>query len=430
MDLELLEKGLEYAKKKKKWVVVLGALGFTCYGAYRIYNLPSVVKKRQRLLKLLGALVSVAEMMSDSADAIGILSKDLKEFLGSDSNQIPQSLKQVSKIARSIEFSESLTRITRALTVGILRGYQHELIKSGKSLRGDQDFSDRVVDKLFSDAGSAFASVVVGSFARNMVMALYSERQHDGGSDLDDFPNADHLNSKSNQHVPRWVEVACEDKFRELVGDCIQQFVSTAVAVYLDKTMNINTYDEIFFGLTNPRHEAKVRDMLVSVCNGAVETFIRTSHHVWTTNSVAVSKLSSTYSKVDFEDGFSGDEKASIRAKLIHPTTLQEKKLTDKNQDSGWVRKMSSTLAVPSNRKFVLDMTGIVTFETVRSFLEFLLQKLSECMKRSVDVVHQEVVDRGVEAIRYVSGKSSAVTTLCLTLCLNILNSPWILAPY
>ncbi|KAK6151131.1 hypothetical protein DH2020_016063 [Rehmannia glutinosa] len=348
MDLVLLEKGLEYAKRKKKFVALLGALGLSCYGAYRIYNLPSVVKKRQRLFKLFGALVSVAEMMSDSAEAIGIISKDLKEFLRSDSNQIPQSLKQVSKIARSDEFSESLTRITRADS-GIFARISTRVDKNGKSFGGDKDFSDRV-------------------------------------------------------YVPRWVEVVCDDKCRELIGDCIRLFVSTTVTVYLDKTMNINTYDEIFSGLTNPKHEAKVRDMFVSVCNGAVETFIRTSHNVWTANSVAVSKI-------DFEDGFSGDEKASTRTKLI-PATLKSKKLYEKNhQDSGWVRKMSSTLAVPNNRKFVLDMTGIVTFETVRSFLEFLLQKLSECMKRSVDVVQQEVVDRGVEAIRYVSGKSSAVTT-------------------
>ncbi|KAL0350475.1 UNVERIFIED_CONTAM: protein PHLOEM PROTEIN 2-LIKE A10 [Sesamum radiatum] len=409
--MELLDKSVDFAKKKKKWVLVLGALGFTGYGAYRVYNLPSVVKKRQRLLKLLGAFISVAEMVSDSAEGIGIVSKDLKDFLGSDSDQIPQSLRQISKIARSDEFSESVTKITRALTVGILRGYQHEMMKNGRSLNGDPGFSDRVMDKLFSDSGSGFASVVVGSFARNLVMALYSEWQQDRGSDLDDLPNADHF-------VSRWVEVACEAKCRELIGDCIRLFVSTAVAVYLDKMMNINTYDEIFSGLTNPKHEAKVRDMLVSVCTGAVETLIRTSHHVWTTESAAATKLKSTYSKIDDEDVFG-----------VVPTSFRAKKLMDENQESGWVRKMSSTLAVPSNRKFVLDMTGTVTFETVRCFLEFLLQKLSECMKRSADVVHEEVVDRGVEAMRYVSGRSSAVTSLCITLCLNILNSPWVLVP-
>ncbi|KAL7101547.1 hypothetical protein ACP275_08G060600 [Erythranthe tilingii] len=399
MDLELLEKGIiAYAKKKKKWVLVLGALGFTSYASYRIYNSPSVIEKRQRLTKLTTAFFAVAETVSYSADAIGILSRDFKEFLGSDSDQIPQSLKQLSKIARSNEFSESLTKITSASTAGNLQGYHHhnEFNKSGPGL------SDRVVDKLFSDSGSGFASVIVGSFARNLAMGLVNEWQNNNrGSDSDSLPN-----SKS------WVDFVCEDNCRELIGDCIRLLVSTAVGVYLDKTMNINTYDEILSALMNPKNEAKAKDMLVSVCNGAVETLIRTSHQEWTTNSNP--KSNSNYSKIDFEDGFSAKSKKST------------------NREIGWVRNVSKTLAVPSNRRLVLDMTGKVTFETVRSFMEFVLDKFSECTRRSVDVVHQEVVDKGVEAIRHVSDKSVTVATLCLTLCLNILNSPWILAtaPY
>ncbi|KAL2499554.1 Protein PHLOEM PROTEIN 2-LIKE A10 [Abeliophyllum distichum] len=421
MDLKLLVKGLVYAKRKKKWVLVLGALGFT---GYRIYNSPSVVKKRKRLLKLLTALFSVAEMVSDSAETIGIISRDLKEFIQSDSNQIPNSLKQVSKITRSDEISHSVNSITKAFTVGILRGFKSEAMKDDASMGENLGFSDRAMNKLFSDSGSGFASVVVGSFARNLVMAFYSDRRCKTGSNLDGFSNLDHRILESNyQSITRWVELANEDKCRELIGDCIQLFVSTAVGVYLEKTMHINTCDEIFSGLTNPKHETKVREMLVTVCNGAVETLIRASHQVWTKNSIADSKLNLPfpYWKVDFGDSFAGDDKVTLQARNL---------LDDQNQDGGWRCKISSTLAVPSNRKFVLDMTGKVTFETVRSFLEILLEKLSECVKRSVDVVHQEVIDRGIETIRHVSGKSSTVATVCLTLCLHILNGPWILAPY
>lgn len=402
MDFLLFKKGLDFTKKNKKRVLFLSALGLTTYGACKLYNLPSVVQKRHRFFKLFGAFVSLAEMVSDSADTIGILSRDVKDFIRSDSDQVPQSLKQVSKIMRSNEFSESLSRLTRALTVGVLQGYgDQEAVKYGGFVDKRPGFVDRVIDKLFSDAGSGFASVVVGSLARNLVMALCSDSE-------------DSL--RRNKNVERWIEFACDEKCKELIADCIRLFVSTAVTVYLEKTMSINMYTEIFTGLTNPKHEARVKDLMVSVCNGGVDTFVRTSHQLWKANSVASSKLS-CYDKLELEDGFDDHEK---RSGFYKP-----KKLIDSN---GWVGKVSSTLAVPSNRKLVVNMTGMVTFETVRCFLDFLLQKLSERMKR-VDVVHEEVVDRGVEAMQYMSCKSSTVVSVCLTLCLQILNSPWVLTP-
>ncbi|KAL3525579.1 hypothetical protein ACH5RR_013951 [Cinchona calisaya] len=415
MDLDLLKWGFDYTKKKQKWVLVLGAF----YGAYRVYNLPSVAKKRERLSKILGALIAVTEMVSDSAEAVGIVSKDLKEFIQSDSDQIPISLKQISKITRSDEISESLIRITTALTVGILRGNRQETLRSCGSVSRKSDFSDRVLDKLFSDAGSGFASVVVGSFARNLVVADYSNKQFSSNSS-----NVDHGIYESHSSTPKWINVLFEDKCRELIGDCVQIFVSTAVSVFLDKTMGINPYDELFSGMTNPKHETKVRDMLSSICNGAVQTLVRSSLQVLSdTDRDANPNL-----PTEFVQSPSRDEKALIRQKLMSYGS-KPSKLPFENQDRGWMRKMSSTLAVPNNRKFVLDVTGRVTFETVRSFLEFLLQKIAECLKRSVDVIHEEVVDRGIEVVQHVSRRSSAVISICLSLCLHILNSPWILVP-
>ncbi|CAK9184130.1 unnamed protein product [Ilex paraguariensis] len=129
-------------------------------------------------------------------------------------------------------------------------------------------------------------------------MAFFS---YGGGSNLNGSTNFDHFNLESHP-VPRWVDLVCDDKCRELIGDCIQLFVGTAVAVYLDKTMNINPYHEIFSGLANPKHEAQVRETLASVCNGAVETLVKTSHQVLTnTYSNANSNFSSL--PVDFRQG-------------------------------------------------------------------------------------------------------------------------------
>lgn len=407
MEVLLVDQGFDYVRRKKKWILILCAVGLGGFSAYKLYHAPSVARKRKRLSKLLSAFVSVAESLSESADTIGIVSRDVKVFLESDSDQIPNSLKQISKIARSEHLSESLVSVTRAVTVGVLRGYE-SMNRTG----GDQTGStvvDRVLDKILTSAGSGFASVVLGSFARNLVLAFYSDQHNHSGREF----NSSNSNSET---VLAWVDVVCGDRCGELIGNCVQLFVSTAVAVYLDKTMHINTYDDFFAGLTNPKHETNVRDMLLSVCNGAVETLVKTSHQVITSSNADVGSGSDSYLSIGetVRNEDLGVGMSSVESKVD---------VCDDENKSGWLSKVSSTLAVPSNRSLVLDVTGRVTFETVRSFMEFVLQIFCASVRRCAHIVHEAVL----EIVRYVAAKSSVIVTICLSLCLHIMGGGWAL---
>lgn len=396
-------------RRKKKWILILCAVGLGGFSAFKLYHAPSVARKRKRLSNLLSALVSVAEAVSESADTIGIVSRDVKDFLESNSDQIPNSLKQISKIARSEQLSESLVSVTRAVTVGVLRGYE-SMNRTG----GDQTGStvvDRVLDKILTSAGSGFASVVLGSFARNLVLAFYSDQHNHSGREF----NSSNSNSET---VLAWVDVVCGDRCGELIGNCVQLFVSTAVAVYLDKTMHINTYDDFFAGLTNPKHETNVRDMLVSVCNGAVETLVKTSHHVITSSNADVGSGSDSYLSI-------GETLRNEDLGIGMPSIQSKVDVCDDENKSGWVSKVSSSLAVPSNRRLVLDVTGRVTFETVRSFMEFVLQTFCASVRRCAHIVHEAVL----EIVRYVAAKSSVIVTICLSLCLHMMGGGWALVP-
>uniref|UniRef100_A0A803KYB8 Protein PHLOEM PROTEIN 2-LIKE A10 n=1 Tax=Chenopodium quinoa TaxID=63459 RepID=A0A803KYB8_CHEQI len=412
MDLQLVNKGIEFTRKKKKWVLLLAAFGVTGYGAYRVYNSPSVARKRKKF---------------------------------SDSNEIPNSLKQISKLAQSEDFSDSVVRITAALTRGVFRGCQAEY-STNDTTKGDSNsgFYDRFMDKLLSDSGSGFASVVTGSFARNLVTAFYSIEESGRESNSSVKTNAG--GSGKEAPLPKWVDAMCSDRCRDLFGECIEKFVSTAVAVYLDKTMNINTYDELFAGLTNPKHNKQVRDLLVTVCNGSIETLVKTSHQVLTSSesgekvgsdssSSSVSRFVVTRSNSDVVSktlcSVIGDAHNVINVKQneLGRGKFNDSKQSRKSSSGSWMSTMSSTLAEPSNRKLVLDVTGRVTFETVRSFLEFLLGRLFSSVKRSVRVVNSAIIDTGHQVVRYVTAKSYIVATICISLCLHILGGPWQLMP-
>lgn len=362
---------LDLLRRRRKHLLLLGVAGVSFYGGYKLYHHPSISSKRKELSRFLKALASVVDSVSSSADTINLLSTDLNRFLRSNSDEVPNSLKQFAKLGRSDEFSGSVSRVVEALTVGIVNGL-------GSGPRSESGFADKLLDKLFSNDGSGFVSVVAGSFAKNFVLAFYSS------------------GDQNDEGESSWIDLICDDKCRELIADCIRIFVSNAVTVYLDKTMEMNTYDEFFSGLTNPKHEAKVKDFLVLVCNGAVETLIKTSHQVLTTSNEEELALPQRI-------GSSPDERIKNIGK--------------------WVDQVSSTLAVPRNRRLVLDVTGRVTFETVKSFLEFVLRKGHDGARRGGRVVREEVLERGLEVVRYVGAKSMLIAMICFALCLHVMTS-------
>nr|CAD1841404.1 unnamed protein product [Ananas comosus var. bracteatus] len=294
-----MDRFVALSRRHRRWLLLLAAASAAGYGAYRIYHHPSVARSR--------------------------LSADLNSFLRSDADEVPASLRQIAKLARSEEFVGSLSRVSEALTVGFVRGYDSSYGSGGEieELGGSESasrssFSDKLLDKLFSTAGSGFASVVAGSLARNLVIGFYTNGSEGGGGS----------SSSYSPDVSRWIEVICGDKCKEMIGNCIQIFVSTAVA---------STW-------TRPWTSTPTKSY-----SPASQTLSTSSH-----------------------DRISSDQSSK--------------------SGGGWVDTVSSTLAVPSNRKFVLDVTGRITFETVRSFLEFMLWKILDGARRGVNAVREEVI--------------------------------------
>lgn len=383
---------VDLARRRRRLLFFAAASVAAGYGAYRLYNHPTVVRKRIALVRLAGALDSISDAAAFSADTVALLSHDLNRFLRFG-GEIPPSLRQLARLANSGEVSASVSKLSQAVTLGVLLGYRHA---SPPADPNSKSITDQVLDKVFSGSGAGFASAVAGSFARNLVIGFYS-KDPDSKSNSGSDPGL----PESSQPVPKWVNVVCSEPCKDTITDVVQAFVSTAVAVFLDKTMHMNTFDDVFSGLTNPKHEQKMKEMLVSVCNGAVETLVKTSHDVLLTKQGA--STGSNLNKIE----------------LDKPSNSKQ---SDKG---GWVNTVSSTLAVPSNRRFVLDVTGRVTFETVRSFLEFVLWKVIESARSGASAIREEIL----EVMKYLSAKSMLVVTICVSLCMHVMSGTRVLVP-
>ncbi|XP_052146304.1 protein PHLOEM PROTEIN 2-LIKE A10 [Oryza glaberrima] len=352
-----------FSHRRRRWILLAAGGAAAAFGAYKIYHHPAVAARRRRLARLAGAVAAFLDAAAASADAAALVASDLSDFVRSGSDELPRSVTQLAKLAASPEVSATVAAISEAITAGILRGVGSD---SGPGSGGGVALSDRLVDRLFSESGERLAAAIAGSFARHLVAAIYSAPSTPG----------------ETSSPMKWVNLIATGKGQKAISNWVEVFVSTAVGVFVDKTIHINTYDQLFQGLTNASHDAKVKELLVSVCNGAVETMVKTTHHVM--------------SNANYKSVGSGSNGAG----------------------EGWVETVSSTLAVPSNRKFMLDVTGRVTFETVRSFLEFALWKMHAGAKKGGNTV----MDSGLRAMQYMTDKSMVIATICITLCLHVLN--------
>ncbi|KAF8731295.1 hypothetical protein HU200_016349 [Digitaria exilis] len=366
----LRRRALAFARRRRRWILWAGAAA----GCFLLYRHPAVVARRRRLARLASALASLA-------DAAAAVASDLAAFLRSDSDAVPQTLRQVAKLAASPEAAASASALSGALAAGVLRGYHATAPGSGAAPGSGSALSDRVLDRVLSPDGERLAAAVACSFGRHLVLAFYS---------------APSQPSTAGDSVESWVDALTTPRCQRAIRSWVEVFTATAVGVFIDKTIHINTYDQLFAAATNPAYSARLQELFVALCSASVETLVKTSHGV-------LSSASST----------ARNSNASANSR------------GDGGVGKAWVETVSSALAAPSNRKLVLDLTGRTTFEAVRSFLEFVLWKLHAGARAGGDAM----IAAGLHALRHMSYRSMVIATICIALCLHILNGTWLLVP-
>lgn len=94
-------------------VAVLGTL------AYRAYESDAYGRSKRYITKLRASLQKYSDALATGGDICASILRDLQEFLQSEGNEVPPTLRQVSKLLQSQEFTSTASSTVSALYQGI-----------------------------------------------------------------------------------------------------------------------------------------------------------------------------------------------------------------------------------------------------------------------------------------------------------------------
>jgi hypothetical protein len=330
--------------------------------------------------------------------------------------------------------------LQQGLRVDYNSGGNEAEVQSGKQ-NGKGELVDRLAEKLFSESGKGFASAMVASASRSFVTSIIEYMNTPNSSSRD-------AGSESEGGLMKgMVSLARSADGKAVLTGWIQTFVGTAVSVYLDQTMDINAFDELAASLEKPEHRSAITDLLSTVCEASTSSFVRTSHEVLTSDPSS-SKQNSTLKAMvpssDVGELFHDTEGSEVFYDMgeqepisprYSPLKWKGRTVVGKSElaPTNYIEQISNVLAVPSNRKLILDIAGTMTSSAVRSTIDVSLGKVSAALgvkgkePASKDQVHEASRRSGVgeklqavgDATKATMDKSVVLMTMCFAVCLH-----------
>lgn len=319
-------------KKYRKYALVSGAVVVVASATYA-YRSDALSRSKRFVSRLRDALQRYTEAFALGGDICATVMKDLQRFVDSNSDEIPLSLQQVAKLVQSDEFTESAKSMTNAIYRGFLSsrrikrhnlghdlatydnrrliretspsGTQASLLMEEDSVEGSfgigrnqtdlkrgrsSDALDRVLEALLSDRGHSLVSVAVSMGAKNLVSAYVETTARQRGNQRVDSSHAD--------ITDKVLSFLCTDGGQQLAVMAIAAFASNGMRVYMDKSLNVNLYDDMFSAMSKPEHLEAVKQCVGTFARDVVATYLKGGITVKENNKKPGEKMNSNINGV------------------------------------------------------------------------------------------------------------------------------------
>ena len=210
-------------------------------------------------------------------------------FLASDSEVVPQSIRQAIKLASCEETQEAVQANVKATLKSVLdqtRQAQNGTSDSGEAssssastggAESDASAEDcsaepvvpnnlaggsmlgQTLEKVFSEKGSSFFAILAASVARQTVETLM-----DSASDQ----------TNSGEAFEKYKDILLSEEGKQFVSDLLVTLVVESTSIYIDKTVHVNYYDQILETAVKPQHKTFVEGLCVKLCRVVTETMM------------------------------------------------------------------------------------------------------------------------------------------------------------
>eukprot|EP00775_Hariotina_reticulata_P004477 gene4477-4731_t len=198
--------------RRNRHFIVVGGAALGALVAYKTYR-----AGQDRVQELQATLAKYSDAAASAGDVLALLSVDIRNFLASDTDEVPRSLRQLAKLARSQDVQDTL----RACVASTVKG----LITSPPAAEGmpaEPSVVDKVIEAVLSDRGQNLVALAI----------------------------------KTAAYHPQMLQ---------LIDGLVSTTVGSAVGAYVDKVGSTDMFTNMMNALGKPGNKELIVEMMSSV---------------------------------------------------------------------------------------------------------------------------------------------------------------------
>ncbi len=232
---------------------------------YKLYHSERIARAWRQYQRLTFAFSSYNQALLAGAEISAAISNDLKSFLQSDSQDLPQSLRQLAHLFQAEETQAAASSIAAATVRGIMSATQN----TGASTSGS---IGSVLNALTSEKGHSLVSLAVSVAARTSTQTYCECVERSAAAAKVSEEATGVLADSLVQQVLRF---ACTPEGERLCMMGVTNFVTNATSVYCQNLEGVSMWQDLFAAMVKPEHKDVAGHMTRCFINELTNTLRR-----------------------------------------------------------------------------------------------------------------------------------------------------------